>query len=46
LTLDPRTQEILPALEDANNHVIDALRYALEATRVIRAFTVAVRGGV
>lgn len=27
---DPRTNEILPVIEDANNHVIDALRYAVE----------------
>lgn len=27
------TGDILPDVEDANNHVIDALRYALEATR-------------
>ena len=30
---DPLTNEILPVLEDKNNHVIDALRYALEALR-------------
>lgn len=30
---DPLTDEILPVLEDKNNHVIDALRYALEALR-------------
>lgn len=30
---DPLTGEILPVLEDKNNHVIDALRYALEALR-------------
>ncbi len=27
---DPRTNEILPAIEDKNNHLIDALRYAVE----------------
>lgn len=27
---DPRTAEILPAIEDRNNHLIDALRYAVE----------------
>jgi len=30
---DPQTSEILPALEDKNNHMIDALRYALEELR-------------
>ena len=30
---DKLTGEILPVLEDKKNHVIDALRYALEATR-------------
>lgn len=30
---DPLTNEILPMLEDKNNHTIDALRYALEALR-------------
>lgn len=30
---DPKTGEILPVLEDKKNHVIDALRYALESTR-------------
>lgn len=29
---DRITEEILPVLEDKNNHAIDALRYALEAT--------------
>ena len=33
---DPLTNEILPVLEDKNNHVIDALRYACEGAR--RAF--------
>lgn len=27
---DPRTGEILPVIEDKNNHLIDALRYAVE----------------
>lgn len=31
--VDPKTQEILPVLADKDNHVIDALRYALEGTR-------------
>lgn len=30
---DPKTDEILPVLEDKKNHVIDACRYALEGTR-------------
>lgn len=30
---DPQTGEILPFLEDKNNHTIDALRYALEELR-------------
>jgi phage terminase large subunit len=30
---DPLTGEILPLLEDKNNHVIDALRYACEGLR-------------
>jgi phage terminase large subunit len=30
---DPRTGEILPELEDRENHAIDALRYALEGQR-------------
>jgi phage terminase large subunit len=30
---DPLTEEILPQLEDKNNHTIDALRYALEELR-------------
>lgn len=36
---DPLTGEILPVLEDKNNHVIDALRYALEALRRTRPKT-------
>lgn len=31
--IDKQTDEILPELEDKNNHVIDALRYALEGDR-------------
>ena len=31
--IDPRTDEILPVLGEKSNHVIDALRYALEGTR-------------
>ena len=30
---DPLTDEILPLLEDKNNHLIDALRYACEGAR-------------
>jgi phage terminase large subunit len=30
---DPLTEEVLPIIEDKNNHVIDALRYACEAAR-------------
>lgn len=30
---DPQTDEILPVLEDKENHTIDALRYALEELR-------------
>lgn len=31
--VDEKTQEILPVLADKKNHLIDALRYALEGTR-------------
>ena len=31
--IDKKTEEVLPILEDDNNHVIDSLRYALEPTR-------------
>jgi phage terminase large subunit len=31
--LDPLTNEVLPVLEDKNNHCIDALRYACEGIR-------------
>lgn len=30
---DPLTGEVVPLLEDKNNHLIDALRYSLEAVR-------------
>lgn len=30
---DPLTEQILPIIEDKNNHVIDALRYACEGVR-------------
>ena len=30
---DPLTSEVLPVLADKDNHVIDALRYALEGAR-------------
>lgn len=30
---DPLTNEVLPVLEDKKNHVIDALRYAVESAR-------------
>ena len=33
---DRQTGEILPKLKDANNHVIDAVRYALEGARKAR----------
>ena len=32
---DPKTLEVLPILEDKDNHVIDSLRYALEGIRRI-----------
>jgi phage terminase large subunit len=31
--VDPLTQKVLPRLDDRNNHVIDALRYACEGVR-------------
>ncbi len=31
--VDPNTEEVLPVLEDKDNHVIDALRYACEGVR-------------
>lgn len=44
--IDRQTGEILPKLADAHNHVIDALRYALEGARKARsgAFIVASSG--
>jgi phage terminase large subunit len=30
---DPITGQVLPILEDKNNHLIDALRYACEGVR-------------
>ena len=35
--IDRQTKEILPRLADAHNHVIDALRYALEGARKARS---------
>ena len=34
--IDPHTDEVLPELEDKDNHVIDAIRYALEGERKAR----------
>jgi phage terminase large subunit len=31
--IDKLTEEVLPILEDKNNHCIDAMRYALEGIR-------------
>ena len=36
---DPLTDKVLPVLEDKNNHVIDALRYACEGARRAQAQT-------
>jgi phage terminase large subunit len=36
---DPHTSEILPILEDKHNHVIDALRYAVETLRLSSTYT-------
>ena len=33
---DPLTDRILPVLEDKNNHIMDALRYACEGIRNVR----------
>lgn len=33
---DPKTEEVLPVLEDKDNHTIDALRYAVEGVRRTR----------
>lgn len=38
---DPLTGKVIPKFEDANNHVIDALRYACEAVRRVSKQTVA-----
>jgi phage terminase large subunit len=35
--IDAKTLEVLPVLEDKDNHVIDALRYALEGLRRVKA---------
>ena len=35
---DPHTEEVLPVLEDKQNHVIDALRYAVESERRQKTF--------
>lgn len=35
--LDPLTGAVLPVLEDKHNHVLDALRYSLEAVRRVQA---------
>jgi phage terminase large subunit len=32
--IDKLTEEVLPVVEDKNNHVIDALRYACEGARL------------
>ena len=34
--IDPKTGEVLPYLEDKDNHIIDALRYACEGLRLSR----------
>ena len=33
---DPLTNQVLPILEDKNNHIMDALRYACEGIRGVR----------
>ena len=35
--VDDKTQQVLPVLEDKHNHVIDALRYAVEGARRAKA---------
>ena len=35
--VDRLTGDVLPELEDKHNHVIDALRYAIEGVRRARA---------
>jgi phage terminase large subunit len=42
--VDKKTKEILPVLEEKKNHVIDAVRYAIEPTRRAQAGTAAVGG--
>ena len=34
------TNDVLPVLEDKKNHVIDALRYALEGVRTNRSMVI------
>ena len=36
--IDPLTDQILPILEDKNNHVIDSIRYMCEGLRRTGAF--------
>lgn len=38
--IDPKTDEVLPILEDKKNHVIDSLRYAVEAVRRARVMNI------
>lgn len=38
--VDKHTNEVLPVLEDKNNHVIDSLRYGLEGVRKSKNLTV------
>ena len=35
--IDPKTDEVLPEVEDDHNHIIDALRYACEGARRIQS---------
>ncbi len=37
--VDPLTEQVIPILEDKNNHVIDALRYACEGVRQAKPVT-------
>jgi phage terminase large subunit len=37
--IDPITAEVLPVLDDKDNHVIDAIRYACEGARRIKKQT-------
>lgn len=41
---DPNTDEVLPVLQDKDNHVIDALRYAVESTRRAKPVNLAITG--